>query len=438
MEEKMNKQKQHKGQIVVILAVAMVAILAVTALAVDGSLVYNDRRTDQSTADSAALAGAGAAAQIMKDHPPSDFYCGSSLGAQASTAAVNAAIQAAQLEDEVTLASQDLTTGNGVKVTCGADVYGMKYLDINTVVSSETQTFFAKAIGRDTLSTSVKSVARVYPKQPFAYGNGLVSLSPDCGKDDGGIYFQGSSFTYINEGGIFSNSCIVPGGEGFSVEVDGGAINYISTCPDCAGANISPLPQKAPVPLPTDMIDPPKCTSAPFVNMPTSGTVNPGNYNNINPSSHATLILNPGLYCIKDKFLVNNGVTIIGHKVTLYLMGNDLDLDFTLNGHAVLDLSAPDCETPDPSCGVPPAIRGMLVYINDDAWIKITGNSDMHLMGTFYAPRSHFTIIGDTEGSALKTQIIGWSFYISGNSYLNMNMDGAEMVQKPSSLSLVR
>ncbi len=154
---------------------------------------------------------------------------------------MNAAIQAAQLEDEVTLASQDLTTGNGVKVTCGADVYGMKYLDVNTVVSSETQTFFAKAIGRDTLNTSVKSIARVYPKQPFAYGNGLVSLSPDCGKDDGGIYFQGSSLTYINEGGIFSNSCIIPGGNGFSVEVDGGAINYITTCPDCAGANITPL-----------------------------------------------------------------------------------------------------------------------------------------------------------------------------------------------------
>ncbi len=186
------------------------------------------------------------------------------------------------------------------------------------------------------------------------------------------------------------------------------------------------------------MIDPPKCFDTPFVNMPSSGTVNPGNYNSINPSSHSTLILNPGLYCIKDKFLINNGVTIIGNKVTLYLMGNDLDLDFTLNGHAVLDLSAPDCETPDPSCGVPPAIRGMLIYIDDDAWIKLTGTSDMHLMGTFYAPRSHFDIIGDTEGSAMKTQIIGWSFYISGNSYLNMNLDGAEMVQKPSSLSLVR
>ncbi len=64
----MKKFKKQEGQIVVILAVAMVAILAVTALAVDGSLVYNDRRGDQSTSDSAALAGAGAAAQLLKDH----------------------------------------------------------------------------------------------------------------------------------------------------------------------------------------------------------------------------------------------------------------------------------------------------------------------------------------------------------------------------------
>ncbi len=59
----MKIRSNEKGQIIVILALGMVAILAITALAVDGSLLYNQRRNDQNTADSAALAGAGKAAE---------------------------------------------------------------------------------------------------------------------------------------------------------------------------------------------------------------------------------------------------------------------------------------------------------------------------------------------------------------------------------------
>jgi uncharacterized membrane protein len=47
-----------KGQILVILALALVALLGVAALAIDGSSVYKVRRQDKSLADSAALAGA--------------------------------------------------------------------------------------------------------------------------------------------------------------------------------------------------------------------------------------------------------------------------------------------------------------------------------------------------------------------------------------------
>ncbi|MBA4384915.1 MAG: hypothetical protein C0410_09280, partial [Anaerolinea sp.] len=35
---------QEKGQIIVVLAVALVAILGITALAVDGSMIYSERR----------------------------------------------------------------------------------------------------------------------------------------------------------------------------------------------------------------------------------------------------------------------------------------------------------------------------------------------------------------------------------------------------------
>ena len=62
------KDKREKGQIVIILALALVAIVGITAVAVDGSMTYNERREDQSIAD---LALAGRVTQLIsqgQDH----------------------------------------------------------------------------------------------------------------------------------------------------------------------------------------------------------------------------------------------------------------------------------------------------------------------------------------------------------------------------------
>ena len=227
---------QEKGQLIAILAIAMVALLGITALAVDGSMVYKDRRADQSTADSAALAGAGAAAQVLKDHMPSEFYCGSSLGASASTAAANAAVSAASIDNEVLLIN-DLSTKNGVQVTCGQDNF-RRYLDVRVMVTTDTPTTFARLLSRNQLRTTVEATARVYPKQTLAYGNAIASLSKSCGKI-GGIDFGGSSTVKINKGGIFSNSCIDAGGSTV-VEVTGGQIQYYTSY--TAGGTVSPNP----------------------------------------------------------------------------------------------------------------------------------------------------------------------------------------------------
>ena len=59
MEGKNMKNKKESGQIIVLLAVALVGLLAIASLAVDVGLVSADRRYAQSVADSSALAGAG-------------------------------------------------------------------------------------------------------------------------------------------------------------------------------------------------------------------------------------------------------------------------------------------------------------------------------------------------------------------------------------------
>ena len=259
----MNTYNREKGQIIIILALGLVGLLALTALALDGSRIYNERRTDQSTSDSAALAGAGAAAQSMKDSAPSSFYCGSALGALASTNAVNAAVESA-LADDINLAINDFSTGNGVQVTCGKNLFAT-YLDVRVMVTTEMQTTFATVVGRDTLTTCVESTARVYPKQPAAYGNAIVSLSNSCG-NIGGIDFGGNGQRSISTKVVSSPTPAFMEVEALML------ISWVETrCTILltlvhARESISPCPMKVTEKIPDLNIKIPICTNAAYVN----------------------------------------------------------------------------------------------------------------------------------------------------------------------------
>src|SRR5258708_20895047 len=55
----MNVSQRAPGQIMVMFALALVGLLAMVALVIDGGYLYVQRRTAQSAADAAALAGTG-------------------------------------------------------------------------------------------------------------------------------------------------------------------------------------------------------------------------------------------------------------------------------------------------------------------------------------------------------------------------------------------
>ncbi len=63
----MKTKLQEKGQALVIIALAAVSLFGFTALAIDGSRVFSDRRHAQNAADTAALAAA--LSKIRADPP---------------------------------------------------------------------------------------------------------------------------------------------------------------------------------------------------------------------------------------------------------------------------------------------------------------------------------------------------------------------------------
>ncbi len=445
----MINSKTEKGQIIVILALGMVAILAITALAVDGSLLYNQRRNDQNTADSAALAGAGAAAKKLRGYRPSDFSCGpgsTSLARQASDLAVAEAVLSA-LDDGVNLDQYDLTNKNGVTVRCQTDSEGMQFLDIHVMVTSEPETTFGRVISVDTLRTTTEAIARVYPNQPFAGGNALVSLADFCDFRNGGIFAWGGSTTFITGGGIFSNSCVEASGSTEVYIIDGSVHAYqTGGCSNYDPNNtINRVPcEKADEMLPKGMIPEPICPTQIAANTRSEGiydgTIKPGWYlGGISTKNKGSLTLLPGLYCIKGNLENNAQSTLIAEGVTLFMIDGGVEIRQNDKGHVSLK-----------SCGTPPcvtlgredfpAVQGLLMMFayGNNSDVIMNGGSTNEFVGTIYGENNDFTLNGDSTDSTFNTQIVSKSVYVSGSATLDMNLDSTLWMQKPSSLSLIR
>ena len=62
------KQPAERGQVLVLLVLGMVVLLGFTALAVDGGMVYADRRQAQNASDASSLAGGSVAALYLENH----------------------------------------------------------------------------------------------------------------------------------------------------------------------------------------------------------------------------------------------------------------------------------------------------------------------------------------------------------------------------------
>ena len=361
---------KENGQIVVILALALVAVLAVTALAVDGSMIYRDRREDQNIADSVALA----TAQSVSNN---------TTCAVAQSQAISAAQNYALAQEGVTLAN-DSTSPNRVEATCSAD---NSKLDIKVTITTDTPTTFAKMISRDTLTTSVESTARLTIGGVYANGNGMVSTGTTCDAN-GGIYALGNGRIYVHAGGIFSASCLKATGSS-QILSDGGPIYYTGqgavqfttgTLTQYTGTNGIIFDGTAPVfikvepdlvppallqyngntntpnpavpqaewPIHTtqalDNIDftgmtPPSCPGparTPVLNWQAE-TLYPGNYANGIVQGSAALTLTPGVYCIAANQNVSfTQSTVIANNVVFYFQGTG---NFTTGGSVVLSMN---------------------------------------------------------------------------------------------------
>jgi len=382
----------ERGQALALIALSVVVLLGFSALAIDGGMLYSDRRHAQNAADASALAAGGMAALAMDNNQTyySEFACGPSLNFVADMA-ISTAINRAYSNDYTI--TNPIIDHHGVAVNCVEDHSGVgftdRYIDILVDITRTTNTSLVHFVYNGPVQNEVAAVARLRPRTSLGFGNAIVALNEAaCSGNQNGMVFSGSSHNEVLGGGIYSNGCLYGNGNQFSVTVDGGGGTVYAGVANGTLSNISPAPVGGSQPIPAWAlaIPTPDCSIGGSFpdhrghNHAVPGTLSQGVYDKIT-LHNGELKLNPGLYCLTGgptAFSANGG-EIIGEGVTIYVINGGV----SINGNVdPVTLSAAMDEPVAPSR----ALRGLLFYLADgnSSDFSLIGNSDSTYLGTIF------------------------------------------------------
>lgn len=457
----MNKiHSSEKGQILILLVLVVIGLLGFTALAIDGGMIFADRRYTQSAADAASLAGAGAAAELVQTNDI-DFVkwlCSSSILQSSVSVAGQKAIESALANDYQDVREYpDIGIDGQVNVTCYDEG---EYIDVEVTLFRQTNTSFVHLFTGGEMRNTVYSKTRVRPVLKAGSGAAIVSLGLGCKQNVGGVEFWGNTEDNLINSGVWSNSC-VDVLKPYNVTIDG-QINCHEgyTCPTDDYAYVNPESDYHP--LTDDELYPgfgERCTEAGRTDYGSyhngSGHITPGNYSLIKQTTGG-LIMDPGLYCISGDLELNTNSNnndpecdpddplydptnpdcgiILAEGVTIYFTGSAI----TLNGGAGTILTAPNSPDHPPING---AEEDLLLYVPPSvtAKIYINGNADNVFGGTLYAPSSPIEILGNStseDPATMNVSIIGLRVDVSGNSNLVIEYMSDMDATRPSYLQV--
>ncbi|MBN2258612.1 MAG: Tad domain-containing protein [Anaerolineaceae bacterium] len=309
---KINHSSQ-RGQALVIIAAIIVGLLGMVALAVDGSMIYADRRELQSIADNAVMSAAAKAA-LELDHRSinfQSFICDhpdmiASMIVARDTIIAHTAAAGHPVDT-------DISDNNGLEISCHViNNAGLvdNYLYMKVKITARSETAFTRFVYPDGINNTVEAVSHVRPRRSLALGNAIASLGPDCG----GVDMNGNDTVVIDGGGIFSNSCMsFKGNTDITINVAVGGIGYMTTYTEAGNVNINMEPQHASEGLEIVDIPTPDCINQPDyggLNVNSTMTIDGGRYDYINLDGFDHLIMNPGLYCLYGDFQTNGNQTL--------------------------------------------------------------------------------------------------------------------------------
>ncbi len=415
-------RKSEKGQALILITFAIIGLIGLTGLTVDGGMAYSDRRNAQNAADSAAFAAALA----------------HSRGQNFTTVAQSVATTNGYDNDGSTNIVA-VTSANSPSGSCPAGATNNK--DITVQITSHVNTSFSNVVGIQEVTNTVTATTRACGTYiaPLFDGNAIVSLAPS-GK---GYDATGTPDWDINGGGIFSNSNSCPSvyrNGAASVDVETG---FGITTPGCA-QGLSGIPTISGSTVPQYSWDEyksllprtPACdgtaTLAGGVWQPQTGA------DGSTVAFSGNMVFTSGLYCVTNSPGPFHG-QISGSNVTFYIMNSNFQMKF--NGGGNLTATAPTAGD----------YKGVLMYLapqvdvngnllNTQA-IDMRGNGTSDIVGSIIAPSADITMFGNSSSTAgFRSQIIGYQVDSGGTADISISYDGGENYQaaQPIEIKLLK
>jgi hypothetical protein len=391
----------------VTVSLALVALMGISALAVDVGHLWTTRRLMQNAADAAAMAGADEVA----------------IGGSKSQ--VVAAARAASAQNGFTDDSRTFASSSEVSVAVyqppQSGPYATSPNAVQVIVSQTQPTYFIRVLGWQNVPVSTLAVgvtvsggSCVYVLNPTGSGamtvTGTSTLNSACGTYDNS---NSSSALIVSGGGTIQAPFVgVVGG----TTVNGGGSTPPSTGIAAFGDPLAWVAQ------PTAGT----CNSYPGQNIGSSTILYPGLYcGGLKINAGANVTFMPGTYIINGGGLtILAGATVTGSSVTFFFTGQNKSSSspssyggVQIAGSASVNLSAP-CKS---SSG---GIEGMLFFqdraMTNGTGSVINGGSTSYFSGALYFPTTSLSYSG-SSGSNQYTLIVADTLTVAGTASINNN-----------------
>jgi Flp pilus assembly protein TadG len=376
------------------IVLAMVGLAGMAGLVIDGGNLFLDRRNAQNAADSAALSAALTRVR----------------GGQDMTAA--ALISAAQNGYD------NNGTSNTVEVhnppIDGPNAGKVEYVQV--VIVSRVKTYFARVVGWSELTNKVEAVARTKTPEirQILDGQAVISLAPtsDCNNRKS-FWVHGEATLDITGGGVFVNSnnnqcAFIQQGSGSIRINDNHLINVVGAASIQKPQLLTPGVSVGAVPLsyPPPFFMPRVGCSEEAVVSEDGTSMSPGDWSEEFPPPGVTH-LESGVYCL------NNGMHITSDLDGSNVVFKVEDGEVRFSSGANIRLNAPNNGD----------LAGLLLYLpmDNNSKVVLNGGAESNIKGTILAPASAIHINGNDSTAGFKSQIIGYTIDVNGNSNVVIN-----------------
>lgn len=424
----LRKTDAREGNVAVIVAVCLVAILGSVALSLDGGQQLDKRRQIQCAADAAALT---AASELY-----ANWWSTSPRGADT-------------LDRHAELLAYSVAAKNGfVDGQNGCDVqvfippatglFAGQLHHAEVIISVSQPRFFSRVFTTSEVPIGARAVARGTRNR---INNGIIVLDPD---DKGSFVASGNGMVAVKSGAAVlvnsnnSEAVIVNGSNGTtnvtdyyteqvgSIDVTGvpGYVINSGSISATFNSGVEPTPD------PLRFLPPPDPSELPLISskklqysQATTITIKPGVYiGGISASGKTNIVMEPGIYYMQGGgFNIGAQTSLWGEGVLIFNAPLSNSDTVSIAGSGAVHLTPP---TSGP-------YQGIVIYQQRDSIyqpaVSVTGspsedtNGDgiidnkMYITGTFYVPGAQLSITGNGTEATIGSQYISNTLKLGGN-----------------------